>query len=217
MWQVFTNMTLGTDGTVVVDLAAGPSTRFYRLTTSRSLSLGISFVKVGDAGNAADPDHGYGAVGYKFDLQKFEFTITEYVEFLNTVGDSNPNGIYQTVMGSDARGGNTQSGATSNVAYAVKANIGGNVWEWDDGVAFGLGQVLRGGGWGGNATDARSDDRNGGNPDDRSGGLGSAWPAVQSRELWEASRRQGRGLAERHVSWGHGVLNGCHRIAQGKQ
>ncbi len=41
---------------------------------------------VGDAGNEADPSTSYGAVGYEFQIQKFEFTNAEYVECLNAVG-----------------------------------------------------------------------------------------------------------------------------------
>ncbi len=81
-WQVLTNVTLGAEGTVVVDLAASSSMRFYRVSTSVSTSSEISFVTLGDAGNAADTTM-YGAVGYTFQIQKFEFTNAEYVEFLN--------------------------------------------------------------------------------------------------------------------------------------
>ena len=42
---------------------------------------------VGDAGNEADTTS-YGAVGYEFQIQKFEFTNGEYVEFLNAVGEA---------------------------------------------------------------------------------------------------------------------------------
>ena len=123
-WQVFTNVTLGSEGTVVVDLAASSSMRFYRVSSSGPPSSGISFVTVGDAGNAADATTGYGAVGYKFQIQKFEFTNAEYVEFLKAVGGSNPNGIYSSSMAIDPRGGIRQSGDSPNFTYAVKANMG---------------------------------------------------------------------------------------------
>ena len=123
-WQTFTNVTLGNEGTVVVDLAASSAARFYRVSTSVSTSSEISFVTVGDAGNAKDPATGYGAVGYTFQIQKFEFTNAEYVEFLNAVGGSNPNGIYSSLRGSDPRGGITQSGVSPNFTYALKANMG---------------------------------------------------------------------------------------------
>ena len=102
-----------------------PSVRIRVTATTDSVPppYGTAFVTVGDAGNEADTTS-YGAVGYEFQIQKFEFTNGEYVEFLNAVGGSNPNGIYQASMGSDVRGGITQSGASPNFTYAVKANMG---------------------------------------------------------------------------------------------
>ena len=114
-WQVLTNVAIGKEGVTVVDLAAGSSARTYRLVAGVSAPLLTHFfVTVGDAGNAKDPATGYGAVGYTFQIQKFEFTNAEYVEFLNAVGGSNPNGIYSPDMASDPRGGITQSGASPN-------------------------------------------------------------------------------------------------------
>ena len=102
-----------------------PSVRIRVTATTDSVPppYGTAFVTVGDAGNEADTTS-YGAVGYEFQIQKFEFTNGEYVEFLNAVGGSNPNGIYQASMGSDVRGGITQSGTSPNFTYAVKENMG---------------------------------------------------------------------------------------------
>ena len=41
--------------------------------------------RVGNAGNAADPATGYGAVGYAYRIAKNETTIGQYAEFLNAV------------------------------------------------------------------------------------------------------------------------------------
>ena len=102
-----------------------PAVRIRVTATTGSVAppSGSSFVTVGDAGNTADATT-YGAVGYTFQIQKFEFTNGEYVEFLNPVGGSNPNGIYSSSMSSDPRGGITQSGASPSFTYAVKANMG---------------------------------------------------------------------------------------------
>lgn len=93
-------------------------------TTSAATTSRNFFVTVGDVGNTADPTTGYGAVAYAFQIQKFEFTNAEYVEFLNAVGGTNPNGIYSSSMGSDPRGGIAQSGTSPNFTYAAKANMG---------------------------------------------------------------------------------------------
>jgi sulfatase modifying factor 1 len=112
-------------GSVLQEVVVNPGPR--RVTASSASvarTSGNSFVTVGDPGNAADTTTGYGAVDYTFQIQKFEFTNVEYVEFLNAVGGTNPNGIYSSSMSSDVRGGITQSGASPNFTYAVKANMG---------------------------------------------------------------------------------------------
>jgi formylglycine-generating enzyme required for sulfatase activity len=83
----------------------------------------IDYVIVGDAGNAADTT-GYGAVAYSYRIGKYEVTNAQYAEFLNNTAASDPNGLYNSSMGSDARGGITQSGTSGSFTYAVKANMG---------------------------------------------------------------------------------------------
>jgi hypothetical protein len=47
-----------------------------------------------------------------------------YADFLNSVAATDRYSLYNTNMGSDARGGITQSGAPGSYTYAVKANMG---------------------------------------------------------------------------------------------
>ena len=97
----------------------------------------IDWVTVGDPGNAADAS-GYGAVSDEFRIMQFEWTNSQYVEFLNAVDPSgtNPNAVYNASMGSDARGGiSFPSGAASGSKYAVKPNMGNkpvNYVSWFD-------------------------------------------------------------------------------------
>ncbi len=60
---------------------------------------------------AADPATGglYGAVAYAYQIGKYEVTNGQYTGFLNAADatGANANGIYNTSMGSDARGGIT--------------------------------------------------------------------------------------------------------------
>ena len=86
----------------------------------------IDWVTVGDPNNAAD-DTTYGAVADAFQIMKYEFTNQQYTDFLNSVdpNGTNPNSVYNTSMGSAARGGiSFISGAASGSKYAVRSNLG---------------------------------------------------------------------------------------------
>ena len=56
----------------------------------------LEFVTVGDAGNAADADTGYGAVAYEYRIGKYDVTAGQYAEFLNAAAKtSDPYGLYR--------------------------------------------------------------------------------------------------------------------------
>jgi formylglycine-generating enzyme len=107
------------------------------LPNAHATPITIEWVTVGDPGNAADTT-GYGAVPDAFQIMKFEFTNQQYADFLNAVDPSgtNPNAVYNTNMGSNARGGiSFTSGAASGSKYAVKTNMGDkpvNYVDWFD-------------------------------------------------------------------------------------
>ena len=99
----------------------------------------IVWVTVGDPGNRNDTaPAGYGAVATSFQIMKFEFTNQQYTDFLNSVDASgtNPKSVYNTSMGSDARGGiSFTSGSASGSKYAAKSNMGDkpvNYVSWFD-------------------------------------------------------------------------------------
>jgi formylglycine-generating enzyme required for sulfatase activity len=98
----------------------------------------LDWVTVGDPGNAADTaPAGYGAVADSFQIMKFEFTNQQYTDFLNSVDPTgtNPNSVYSGNMGSNARGGITNTGTTNGSRYAVKSNMGDkpvNYVSWFD-------------------------------------------------------------------------------------
>ena len=97
----------------------------------------IDWVTVGDPGNTAD-NTSYGAVADSFRIMKFEFQNSQYAAFLNAVDPTgtNPNSVYNTNMGSDARGGiSFTSGAASGSKYAIRTNMGDkpvNYVSWFD-------------------------------------------------------------------------------------
>jgi sulfatase modifying factor 1 len=94
-------------------------------------AVAIDWVTVGDPGNAPDtasncasgaPD--CGSVGYAYRISKYEVTNAQYAEFLNAKAASDPSGLYDPLMDSDATfGGITQSGASGSYSYAAKVGF----------------------------------------------------------------------------------------------
>ena len=53
----------------------------------------IEWVTVGDPGNPPDKT-GYGAVSYPFEISKFEVSVKQYVDFLNSVAANDPRQLW---------------------------------------------------------------------------------------------------------------------------
>jgi len=102
----------------------------------RAALITMDWVTVGDPGNAADTDPaGYGAVADSFRIMKFEFQNSQYAAFLNAVAKTDTYSLFNASMGSNARGGITQSGASGSYSYAVRSNMGDkpvNFVSWFD-------------------------------------------------------------------------------------
>jgi len=84
----------------------------------------IDYATVGNPGNPANGATGWGSVSEVYKISKYETTNAQYTEFLNKVdaAGTNPNGVYNALMGSDVTGGITfNSGAASGSKYSVKA------------------------------------------------------------------------------------------------
>jgi formylglycine-generating enzyme required for sulfatase activity len=85
----------------------------------------IEMVTVDNPGNAPDTT-GRGSVASTFRMGKFEVTAAEYTEFLNAVAKDDPNGLYNSLMGSTgfpSLGANIQrSGSSPNFSYSVAAD-----------------------------------------------------------------------------------------------
>lgn len=83
----------------------------------------IDYATVGNPGNLPNTN-GWGAVPDTFSIARYETTNAQFTEFLNKVdaAGTNPNGVYKTLMGSDANGGIIfNAAAASGSKYAVKA------------------------------------------------------------------------------------------------
>ena len=114
------------------------------LITSAAASVTIDYVSVGHAGNVADPGTGslYGAVAYAYQIGKYEVTNAQYGAFLNAADPdgANANGVYNSLMGSNSRGGITYTpGAASGQKYTLRANMGNkpvNYVSWYDSARF---------------------------------------------------------------------------------
>ena len=98
-----------------------------RATTPGSEVLPVAMVPVGNAGNAADPATGYGAVNYAYHMSQTEVTNTQYAAFLNAVDPDGTNtyALYNPNMSESSpviRGGiDFTSTATAGAKYQAKA------------------------------------------------------------------------------------------------
>ena len=90
--------------------------------SSAVFGVTVDYATVGNPGNAANGTTGWGAVSDVFKISKYETSNNDYVDFLNKVdaAGTNPNGVYNSQMGTDALGGITFTGsASSGLKYAV--------------------------------------------------------------------------------------------------
>lgn len=83
----------------------------------------IDWVDVADPDNACDPqDEGcFGAVSAFYRIAETEVTNAQYVEFLNAVAASDPNGLYNPLMANAGSGfgGINRSGSAGSYSYAA--------------------------------------------------------------------------------------------------
>jgi formylglycine-generating enzyme required for sulfatase activity len=97
----------------------------FGLGVQSARAVTIDWVTVGDPGNTDDTaPAGYGAVADSFQIMKYEWTNSQYTDFLNSVAATDTYALYNASMGSNARGGITQSGTSGSYTYATKTNMG---------------------------------------------------------------------------------------------
>jgi formylglycine-generating enzyme required for sulfatase activity len=98
----------------------------------------LQLVTVGDPGNLADTT-GFGAVGYTYQIGKYDVTNDQYCQFLNAVATANdPYGLWNSYMQSSPNGGIICTGS-GPFTYTVKSNQGNQpvVWvTWFDTLRF---------------------------------------------------------------------------------
>jgi len=112
----------------------------------------LETVPVGNPGNAGElsgvgaggygPDRVCGAVGYTYNIGKYEVTAGQYCEFLNAVAKTDTYGLYNTLMSYGYYGQGCriqQSGASGGYTYTVaadRANRPVNYVSWGDAARF---------------------------------------------------------------------------------
>jgi formylglycine-generating enzyme required for sulfatase activity len=101
----------------------------------------IDTVTVGNPGNGPDVHGaGYGAVGYTYDIGKYEVTAGQYTQFLNAVAASDPYGLYNPDMWSNEYGSKIErTGLSGNYRYSVApdwADRPVNYVSWGDAARF---------------------------------------------------------------------------------
>lgn len=107
-----------------------------------SASITIATVPVGNAGNAADPSTGFGAVPYNYNIGEYDVTAGQYTAFLNAVAATDTYGLYNSDMSSAANGntscGITQSGSPGSYTYTDtrNPNLPVNYVSWGDAARF---------------------------------------------------------------------------------
>jgi len=72
-------------------------------------------------------------------VSAFEVTNSEYAAFLNAVAQTDANGLYNTSMATDPKGGINRAGASGAFVYTVKANMGSrpvNFLSWLDAARY---------------------------------------------------------------------------------
>jgi len=85
----------------------------------------IDTVYIGNVGNAPDPTTTLGSVNYEYSLGKYEVTIGQYTEFLNSVAKIDTYSLFVADMDSNLNiAGIARSGSSGNFSYSVKTNSG---------------------------------------------------------------------------------------------
>jgi formylglycine-generating enzyme required for sulfatase activity len=110
------------------------------LASVASAAVNIDTVPVGNPGNAADTETGYGTVDYDYNIGKYEVTAGHYTAFLNAVAATDTYGLYNTNMWSVSTGCKIQrTGSPGTYTYSVAsdwANRPVNYVSWGDAARF---------------------------------------------------------------------------------
>ncbi len=91
------------------------------LSATPCFAVSIDWTTVGNPGNAADTT-GFGAVDYSYNIDKYDVTVSQYVEFLNAkdLTGADPLGLYNSRISHATLGGvSYNAGATDGDKYGI--------------------------------------------------------------------------------------------------
>jgi hypothetical protein len=95
----------------------------FRIASSSLSALYNNLVFVGDTNNSADTS-GYGSVSYTYYIGKYEVTNNEYIEFLNSIAQTDTYSLYNSAMNWSGLGGIIRAGSLGSYEYTAKTNMG---------------------------------------------------------------------------------------------
>lgn len=95
----------------------------FRVFSDSNIYNFADFLTVSDVGNAANTTDLLGSVNYSYCVAKFLLTNNNYIEFLNAIAATDPNGAYSGAA-SDIRSGISRSGSSGSYSYSAKTNMG---------------------------------------------------------------------------------------------
>src|SRR5258705_11670033 len=110
-------------------------------------TITIETVPVGDVGNPNDPADGdidepgvqnFGAVGYSYNIGKYEVTVGQYTKFLNAVASTDRYGLYNPSMASNLNIAGIAQSCSPNCTYSVigSSNHPVTYVSWGDAARF---------------------------------------------------------------------------------
>ncbi|NLF09589.1 MAG: SUMF1/EgtB/PvdO family nonheme iron enzyme [Pirellulaceae bacterium] len=111
------------------------------IAATSAQAVSIEMVTVGDPGNASDTEFlTPGAVGYAYQLGKYEVTTSQYAAFLNAVAADDTYGLYNANMYSNSYGCKIERlGSAGGYTYQVAADRADrpvNYVSWGDAARF---------------------------------------------------------------------------------
>jgi len=109
-----------------VEFSTKDKTIGFRLSSLVNPLNYSSFVSVNNENNFSDNRYSIalGGVEYKYLIQKYPVTNSEYCAFLNSVAEKDPYHLYDTLMNSDRTGGIIRHTIEGRYRYSAKTNMG---------------------------------------------------------------------------------------------